>query len=116
GRLVPGQSMVVTTNREFGRFSIADFALPAMNKPLAPGLYRLAAVVRFRSQSERVQRAIKYCSDWYGVRVEQTTDPDTQEVFSEMIPIMSNADIHEEVYKTLLDRPGNVNSTTLMWV
>lgn len=116
GRLVPGQSMVVTTSREFGRFSIADFALPAMDKPLAPGLYRLSAVVRFRSQSERVQRAIKYCSDWYGVRVNQTTDPDTQEVFSEMIPIMSNADIHDEVYKTLLDRPGNVNSTTLMWV
>lgn len=112
GNLVAGQILTVSVNETFGRYGLARFKLPALAKPLAPGLYRLVARVRMKSQEAGIQRSFKWCSDMYGSRSE--VDPDTNEVFFK--EVMVNPDIHEEVYRDLMDSIGEINDVSLIWV
>ena len=112
GRPVDGQSVTVKPSQSFAGFGLANFSLPVMSKPLAPGLYRLVARVRFKSQSNDLQKAFKWMSDWYGER--STYDEETFETIFE--PVMGSATLHEEVYRDLMDRVGQVKTQNDIWI
>jgi hypothetical protein len=112
GLLVEGQSVTVSINNYLGRFGLASFTLPQLDKPLAPGVYRLVARVRFKTQTKEIQEAIKWCSDLYGARPE--LDQDTNEVFFRNV--MNDKDLHEEVYRFLLDTRTQLSDETLLWI
>jgi hypothetical protein len=116
GNLVPGQMVTVTVDQTFGRYGLAKFELPELSKPLAPGLYRLVARVRLKSQDAKIQSAFKWCSDMYGSRAETITDPDTMESETVFHEVMANAAIHEEVYRDLMDNIGELKDVNLIWV
>lgn len=112
GRPVPGQSVTVQPKQSFAGFGLASFTLPAMTKPLAPGVYRLVARVRFKSQTTELQTAFKWMSDWYGSR--STYDEETFETIWE--PVTGNAKLHEEVYRDLMNRVGQVKTENMIWI
>ena len=112
GRLVEGQYMTVNVTQTEGNYGLVKFSLPALQKPLAPGVYRLVARVRFKSQDQKIQQSIKYCSSWYGAR--GVEDPDTQEMI--WTDVMATPELHEEVYRELMDVTGEVSDTTLLWI
>lgn len=112
GRLVEGQHMSVTVTQTEGNFGLVRFSLPVLQKPLAPGVYRLVARVRFKSQESKLQQSIKWCSDWYGAR--GVEDNDTNEMF--WTEVMADPELHEEVYRELMDITGEVNDTSLLWI
>jgi hypothetical protein len=112
GTLVEGQSVTVTIDQSFERFGLAKFTLPALSKPLAPGIYRLVASVRFKTQEAKITESIKWCSDLYGARVEQ--DPVTLEVTFKNV--MQNSDLHDEVYNFLVNTTGTLKDETLIWI
>ncbi|MCB9932444.1 MAG: hypothetical protein H6841_03390 [Planctomycetes bacterium] len=112
GRLVEGQMVTVTVEQTQGSYGLVRFSLPALKKPLAPGLYRLVARVRFMSQDEKIRQAVKWCSNWYGARGEQ--DPDTLEMIWK--DVMANPGLHEEVYEDLIQLTGEVSDVSLLWI
>ncbi|MBZ0137989.1 MAG: hypothetical protein K8I27_16655 [Planctomycetes bacterium] len=112
GRPVAGQTVTVKPKQSLAGFGMANFQLPVMNKPLAPGLYRLIARVRFKSQSNDLQQAFKYMSDWYGARAD--VDPETLLPIFE--PVTGNSKLHDEVYRTLMDTVGQVKGESLIWI
>jgi hypothetical protein len=98
GTLVDGQSVVTTTHELRGEFAVAPFALPLLSKPLPPGIYRLVASLRFKTQSEKLRVAIKWCSDLYGAR--PVLDAALKVSFQ---PVMRNSNLHDEVYDFLIN-------------
>lgn len=112
GRIVDGQSVTVQPKQSYAGFGLANFELPALSRPLAPGIYKLVARVRLKSQSGDNQRAFKWMSDWYGQR--SSYDEETFETIFE--PVMGNPTIHEEVYQELLNRYAFVKTENLIWV
>lgn len=112
GRPVAGQSVTVQPTQSFAGFGLASFSLPVLTKPLAPGVYRLVARMRFKSQSNELQQAFKWMSDWYGSR--STYDEETFETIFE--PVTGNAKLHEEVYRDLINRVGQVKTESMIWI
>ncbi|MCA8913420.1 MAG: hypothetical protein KDB82_17100 [Planctomycetes bacterium] len=116
GILVTGQLTTVTVNDTYGRFGLATFDLPPLTKPLAPGLYRLVARVRLKSQDANIQKAFKWCSNMYGSRAETITDPDTMESETIFHEVMADKAIHDEVYSDLMDNIGELKDVSLIWI
>jgi hypothetical protein len=112
GQLVEGQLTTVTVDDYFGNYGLARFTLPVLEKPLAPGVYRLVAHVRFKTQENKLQTAIKWCSDLYGARAE--ADPDTMEITWHKV--MNDPALHDEIYRFLVDTKGELNDVSLLWI
>ena len=112
GRLVDGQIKTVVVDDYLGNFGLARFELPVLEKPLAPGVYRLVARVRFKTQDKKLQGAIKWCGDMYGARAD--VDPDTQEIIWRQV--MADASLHDEVYRFLVDSKGELSDVSLLWI
>jgi hypothetical protein len=112
GTLVEGQSVTVTIDQQFERFGMAKFTLPALTKPLAPGIYRLKASVRFKTQDAPIVEAIKWCSDLYGSRPE--VDEETLQVSFKNV--MANEELHDEVYRYLVDNTATLKDETHIWI
>ena len=102
GTLIEGQSTTVKVSKLRGDFAVAGFKLPWLDRPLAPGVYRLIASVRFKTQTSSLREAIRWCSDLYGARPE--VDDNTLKVTFQ--PVMANADLHNEVYHFLIETLG----------
>ncbi|MCB9893870.1 MAG: hypothetical protein H6839_05455 [Planctomycetes bacterium] len=112
GRLVEGQMAEATVTTQFGRFGLARFALPELDKPLAPGLYRLIARLNFKTQKHDLWQAIEWCSDLYGARVdfdEVTLQPTWRSV-------MDDPFLHEEVFRYLVETKGELSDEARIWV
>lgn len=112
GNLVAGQMMTVTADETFGRYGMARFTLPELEKPLAPGLYRLVARVRLKSQTAGIREAFKWCSDMYGQRA--VLDEDTME--NTFHDVMADTSLHNEVYSDLMDNIGELKDVSLLWI
>jgi hypothetical protein len=112
GTLVEGQSVVVTIDQSFERFGLAKFTLPQLTKPLAPGIYRLVASLRFKTQDAKLLESIKWCSDLYGAR--PVVDEDTLVVTFKNV--MQNADLHDEVYDFLVNTTATLRDETQIWI
>ncbi|MCB9893869.1 MAG: hypothetical protein H6839_05450 [Planctomycetes bacterium] len=112
GQLVEGQMATVNVDDYFGKYGLARFTLPVLTKPLAPGIYRLVAHVRFKTQENKLLSAIKWCGDLYGSRGE--ADPDTMEMIWHNV--MNDPALHDEVYRFLVDTKGELRDETLLWI
>ncbi|MBK8206482.1 MAG: hypothetical protein IPK87_06745 [Planctomycetes bacterium] len=95
-----------------GGFGHGRFLMPALDKPLAPGVYALIARVTFKAQRPEVQRAIKWCSDWYGAVVAGTDEAGTP-FFR---PVMGDETEHEKYYDEVMNNPGMSESICLLYV
>jgi hypothetical protein len=104
GSLVEGQSVQVATHILRGEFVVASFALPALSKPLPPGIYRLVASLRFKVQDVNLRDAIRWCSDLYGARSEW--DDAAPEV--RFRSVLADRSLHEEVYDFLINTVGTL--------
>ncbi|MCA8914473.1 MAG: hypothetical protein KDB90_03605 [Planctomycetes bacterium] len=112
GQLVEGQMTTVKIDDYLGNYGMARFTLPVLEKPLAPGVYRLVAHVRFKTQENKLQAAIKWCGDLYGSRAE--ADPTTMEIVWHKV--MNEPALHDEVYRFLVDTKGELSDVTLLWI
>jgi hypothetical protein len=113
GRPIEGQSVRIVADEQFGPYGFKRFQLPTLERPLAPGVYRLVARVYFAGQSAGIRDAMKWCSDWYGGVVigqdEFTNEPIIQN-------IMSEPELHDDHYKQLLDNVTRVQAVTVMYI
>ncbi|MCC7507788.1 MAG: hypothetical protein IT464_00255 [Planctomycetes bacterium] len=99
GVLVPGQTLSVSVTGRLGNFGNAPFVMPAMDKPLAPGIYVLVARVTFASQAPSVQKALRWCGDWFGAEY-AGRDPDTGEDLFK--PVMGDKKLHDQYYDEIM--------------
>ena len=109
---VASQQVIVEVSSSEGEFGTASFSLPALEKPLPPGAYRLRAMLRFKPQDPMLREALKWCSALYGSR--STYDEETYETSFE--PVLQNAKLHEEVYRYLLDDVRELKSDAIIYV
>jgi hypothetical protein len=119
-RPIQGQGVTVrvtgTMPISAGEVGRQDFVLPAMAKPLAPGIYALVARVHFRSQPQNIQKAIQWCSDWYGHAHKggMSDSPDTNK--STFARVMDDPELHEFYYEEIMNFVGKVESSCLLYV
>lgn len=93
GAVVPDQvtTVKIAATEDAGEFKLgaAEFALPAMAKPLPLGFYRLTCKLVFERQSDPVKNALMWVRDLYGMTADNT-------------PIFGSKR-HVEVWKDLIE-------------
>jgi hypothetical protein len=112
GMLIEGQSATVTSSIAWGRYALAQFSLPRLDKPLPPGVYRVIARVEFAQQPESVRQALKWCSPLYGWDVE--VDDLTGEVAFN--PVMDRPERHDEMYREIVENHARVTNDALVYI
>lgn len=117
GRPVEGQAAQCRTrgveNAPNARLATAMFELPALPRPLAPGIYTLAASLNFLSQGAQQLNQIKWCSDFWGAE-DQGIDPLTQE--RKIFPIIGDKARHEQFFKEVTDVQRKVEGTARLYM
>jgi len=113
GTPVEGQRVTVQARDTFGPYGYSEFRLPTLERPLAPGIYRLVATVTFAGQQSGIRRAIKYCSSWYGAKV-IGADPVTFEPIFEAL--IDNAEEHEKYYDQIINDVRRARSIAVLYI
>jgi hypothetical protein len=113
GSPVAGQSARFVARDTYGPYGFSRFQLPTMERPLAPGIYRLEAKVVFGGQTGGIRRALKYCSDWYGAEVVGQDDITLEPIFRRII---DEEDRHEEFYDQILNTVGQVSTVSVLYI
>lgn len=113
GVQVPGQVTTVAVAGRMDDFGHATFQMPAMERPLAPGIYVLVARVTFASQAASVQKSIKWCSDWFGSDY-VGTDPDTGEPLFKSV--MADKDLHDRYYDEVMYTVRKAESYCMIYI
>lgn len=133
GTPVPGQVVECRTSGTISEggpeFGIAEFALPTLPRPLAPGIYSLAAKLTFLSQGRVQLQQIKWCSGLWGaedmgfdpLRQNRVVFPvlgDTQRharFFEEITTVARKVEASVRIYMTeRMDRPQR-QSSGVVW-
>lgn len=113
GVQVPGQVISVAAAGRMDDFGHATFQLPVMERPLAPGIYVLVARVTFASQAASVQRALRWCSDWYGSDY-VGADPDTGE--SLFKSVLTDKALHDRYYDEIMYTARKAESYCMIYI
>lgn len=116
GTLVPGQFVTVEVNASEGELGLAHFALPPLEKPLPPGVYRLVTTLRLQTQDRLLREALKWCSDVYGQRVLWEVNQATFEAEEEHIDVMANPWLHIETYAYLMQHISDLHSDATIYI
>ena len=99
GQFVQCRTDNIKTSPSGTRLATANFELPALPRPLAPGIYQLDATLTFQSQGEQQLAQIKWCSDFWGIE-DLGIDPITQE--RRLYPVLGDAERHERFYQQVI--------------
>jgi len=113
GRPVEGQSTQTRTDKILDGYGNATFTLPAMSKPLAPGMYRLVVSLVFQSQETLHREQIKWCSDFWGEE-DEGEDPITNQRVTHKV--MGDTARHDRYFKQLLEVERKVDSVSILYI
>ncbi|MBE7491335.1 MAG: hypothetical protein HS108_06205 [Planctomycetes bacterium] len=113
GRPVEGQSAQVRVDRVQDGFGLAAFSLPAMSKPLAPGIYQLAVSVVFQTQEAQQREQIKWCSNFWGEE-DEGEDPITNTRVTHRV--LGDKAKHDYYFKEVLEVLRKVDSVALIYM
>ncbi|MCC6464245.1 MAG: hypothetical protein IT463_02765 [Planctomycetes bacterium] len=113
GPQVDTQAISATAEVVEEGLGLARFQMPALTKPLAPGVYRMVASVTFKAQPAPVVKGLKWCSAWYG-ELDEGLDPVTNERL--LRPVWGDPELHEKTYKELLDNFQRVQTEAVIYV
>lgn len=111
GAVVSGQTLRVSTKGTLDGFGHAVFELPALDRPLAPGLYELRVTLVFASQGRTQQEQIKWCSGFWGAE-----DKGEVNGVRETVPVMGNRPLHDRYWRDLLEVTRQVSSSATLVV
>lgn len=98
GQPVPGQTASTATRGTVDGFGHAVFELPALSRPLAPGIYGLTATLSFASQGQVQQEQIKWCSGFWGAE-----DLGMVDGVRETRDILSNPELHRRYWRDVVE-------------
>lgn len=113
GTPIEGQSAQVKVDRTQEGFGLASFQLPALPRPLAPGLYQLIATLSFQTQDSMQREQIKWCSDFWGEE-DEGEDPITLQRITHRV--MGDKDRHERFFKQLMEVERKVDSVVVIYM
>lgn len=111
GTVVLGQTLRVSTKGTLDGFGHATFELPALDRPLAPGLYEVRATLVFAAQGRTQQEQIKWCSGFWGAE-----DKGMVNGVRDTTPVMGNRALHERYWRDVLDVTRQVSSSATLVV
>lgn len=113
GTAVEGQSAQCVTNEVSSGFGLARFQLPALARPLAPGVYQLAVTLNFGVQGATQRECIKWCSNFWG-EDDEGEDPITLQRITH--PVMGDKVLHERYFKEVMEALRKVESITQIYM
>jgi len=113
GRPVEGQSAQARTDQVREGFGNATFKLPALERPLAPGVYQLVVSLVFQAQDSMQREQIKWCSDFWGEE-DEGEDPITNQRVTHKI--IGDKERHERYFKQLLEVERKVETAAVLYI